>query len=54
MTPAFFSSSLKVVPTLTESNTASTATRRGAAISPSAPSTPAKIICSCSGMPSLA
>ena len=45
MTPAFFSSSRNVVATLTESNTASTATLR-------APSTPASTFCSSSGMPS--
>ena len=54
ITPTFFSSSLKVVATETESNTASTATReRG---SPSSPSlgrtTPASSSCSRSGMPS--
>src|SRR5688500_19803027 len=40
MTPCFISSALYVVPTETESNTASTAT-------------PASIFCSCRGMPSL-
>ena len=45
ITPAFFSSSLKVVATETESNTASTATRLEG-------STPARISCSRSGMPS--
>ncbi len=50
ITPAFASSALKVVPTDTLSNTASTATRRGSA----APSTPARSICSFSGIPSLA
>ncbi len=45
MTPAFFSSSRKVVATLTLSNTASTATLR-------APSTPASTFCSSIGMPS--
>ncbi len=44
MTPAFFSSSLKVVTTETESKTASTATR--------APSTPASTSRSLSGTPS--
>ena len=50
MTPAFASSALKVVPTDTLSNTASTATRRGS----SEPSTPARSICSFNGIPSLA
>ena len=45
MTPAFFSSSRKVVATETLSNTASTATLR-------APSTPASTFCSSIGMPS--
>ena len=44
ITPAFFSSSLKVVATDTESKTASTATRELC--------TPARISCSRSGMPS--
>jgi hypothetical protein len=48
ITPAFFNSAWKVVATDTESNTASTATRR----SPSGRSTPARISCSRSGMPS--
>ena len=52
ITPALASSSLKVVPTDTLSNTASTATRRASAGAFSAPSTPARIICSFSGMPS--
>ena len=45
ITPAFSSSARKVVATLTESNTASTAMRRE-------PSTPASIFCSSIGMPS--
>ncbi len=44
ITPALASSALKVVTTETLSNTASTATRRF--------STPARISCSFSGMPS--
>ena len=53
ITPAFFSSSWKVVATETESNTASTATReRGFSSSPSGPTTPARSFCSRSGMPS--
>ena len=54
MTPAFFSSSLKVVATETESNTASTATRPDIEPLPlPSPSlrTPARISCSFSGMP---
>ena len=46
MTPAFVSSSLKVVTTDTLSNTASTATLATTC-------TPARISCSFSGMPSL-
>jgi len=61
ITPALASSALKVVATETESNTASTATRPENAVT-SFPSTgtamssrtPARIFCSCSGMPSLA
>ncbi len=48
ITPAFFSSSLKVVATDTESNTASTATRR----SPAGRTTPSSISTSRNGMPS--
>ncbi len=47
ITPAFLSSSLKVVATETESKTASTAMR-----DPGGRSTPASISCSRSGMPS--
>ena len=50
ITPTFASSSLKVVPSDTESKTASTATRRPSTGAPS--SIPARIICSFSGMPS--
>ena len=52
MTPALASSALKVVPTETLSNTASTATLRPSIGASPAPSTPARIICSFSGMPS--
>jgi hypothetical protein len=56
ITPARASSALKVVPSETLSKTASTATLRPGACpavgSASAPSTPARIICSLSGMPS--
>jgi hypothetical protein len=52
ITPAFFKLFWNVVPTLTLSNTASTATLRPSAGASSAPSTPARIICSLSGMPS--
>ena len=52
ITPAFSSSFWNVVPSDTESNTASTATLRPSAGMSSAPSTPARIICSFSGMPS--
>ena len=50
ITPAFFSSSLKVVATETESNTASTATRARSPLV--GRTTPARISCSRSGMPS--
>ena len=61
MTPALASSALNVVPTETLSKTASTATLRPSTGAPSAPSrasagvppdTPARIICSFSGIPS--
>jgi hypothetical protein len=54
ITPAFFSSSLKVVTTDTESNTASTATREPFCPAPllPAPFTPASISRSRSGIPS--